>query len=65
MAADHFSVAMAAEFTSAATRVHLHIHASQGETFCKSHPREDEQPRRRGRPGDEKEPSGSFSYVFI
>src|SRR5260370_3647760 len=48
--------------------------AWRGETFGKCQPREDEQPRRRSRPGDaiskshpgracaQKEPSGSFSY---
>src|SRR5258708_39344788 len=49
--------------------------AWRGETFGKSHPREDEQARPRSRPGDaiskshpgracaQKEPSGSFSYL--
>src|SRR5258708_537792 len=37
--------------------------ASRGESFRKSLPREDEQTRRRSRPVDEKEPSGSFSYL--
>jgi hypothetical protein len=34
------------------------------DSFRKSNPGEDEQPRRRSRPGDEKEPPGSFSYLL-
>src|SRR5450759_27983 len=37
----------------------------RGVTFQKIRSREDEQPRRRSRPGDEKEQSGSFSYVLF
>src|ERR1700693_5257295 len=52
-----------AGFTPAVPIVHVCLRACRGEIFWKSHPREDEQPRRRSRPGDEKEPSGSFSYL--
>ena len=55
--------AWAAEFISAATprRTNKPEHC-QERSFNKSNPGEDEQPRRRSRPGDEKEPPGSFSY---
>src|SRR5450759_4147685 len=50
-----------AGFTPAVPSVQMSLHAWRGEPFCRSHPREDEQPLRRSRSGDEKEPSGSFS----
>src|ERR1700693_2555254 len=52
-----------AGFTPAVPNLHVCLRACRGEIFWKSHPGEDEQPRRRSRPGDEKEPSGSFSYL--
>src|SRR5713226_6782660 len=52
-----------AGFTPAVPNIHPRLLVWRVVPFCKSPQREDEQPRRRSRPGDEKEPAGSFSYL--